>query len=161
MAHTLRVGYDRREFRVTARGDKPLRSVARSIVSAPRMLARILFANARALDESLTVGALVASGVGRVEAVPCDDAPAPRAGQRQRAALRQSRPTAPASARAAKTTQGPGRAADRDRGVNGRRPRRRRRRARGVRADGGRARVQAEGREEAACDLPRLRGLRL
>ena len=76
MAHTLRVGCDRREFRVTARGDKSLKSVARSIAKRLGCSRVSLFANARALDESLTVGALVASGVGRVEAVPCDDAPA-------------------------------------------------------------------------------------
>ena len=72
MAHTLRVGCDRREFRVTARGDKPLRSVARSIAKRLGCSRVSLFANARVLDESLTVGAVVASGVGRVEAVPCD-----------------------------------------------------------------------------------------
>ena len=76
MAHTLRVGCDRREFRVTARGDKSLKSVARSIAKRLGCSRVSLFANARALDESLTVGALVASGVGRVEAVRCDDAPA-------------------------------------------------------------------------------------
>ena len=76
MAHTLRVGCDRREFRVTARGDKSLKSVARSIAKRLGCSRVSLFANARALDESLTVGALAASGVGRVEAVRCDDAPA-------------------------------------------------------------------------------------
>ena len=76
MAHALRVGCDRREFRVTARGDKSLKSVARSIAKRLGCSRVSLFANARALDESLTVGALVASGVGRVEAVRCDDAPA-------------------------------------------------------------------------------------
>ena len=74
--HTLRVGFERREFRVTARGDKSLKSVARSIAKRLGCSRVTLFANARALDESLTVGAVVASGVGRVEAVPCDDAPA-------------------------------------------------------------------------------------
>ena len=76
MAHTLVVGCDRREFRVTARGDKSLKSVARSLAKRLGCSRVSLFANARALDESLTVGALVASGVGRVEAVRCDDAPA-------------------------------------------------------------------------------------
>ena len=84
--HTLRVGCDRREFRVTARGDKSLKSVARSIAKRLGCSRVSLFANARALDESLTVGALAASGVGRVEAMPCDDAPPPR----------QAKPTAPA-----------------------------------------------------------------
>ena len=51
MAHTLRVGCDRREFRVTARGDKPLRSVARSIAKRLGCSRVSLFANARALDE--------------------------------------------------------------------------------------------------------------
>ena len=64
MAHTLRVGCDRREFRVTARGDKPLRSVARSIAKRLGCSRVALFANARALDESLTVGALTASAPG-------------------------------------------------------------------------------------------------
>jgi hypothetical protein len=76
MAHTLRVGCGGREFRVTARGDKSLKSVAKSIAKRLGCSRVSLFANARALDESLTVGALAASGVGRVEAVPCDDAPA-------------------------------------------------------------------------------------
>ena len=76
MAHTLLVGSNGREFRVTARGDKSLKSVARSLAKRLRCSRVSLFANARALDESLTVGALVASGVGRVEAVRCDDAPA-------------------------------------------------------------------------------------
>ena len=74
MAHTLRVGYEKREFRVTARGDKSLKSVARSIAKRLGCSRLSLFANAHALDESLTVGALAASGVGRVEAVRCDDA---------------------------------------------------------------------------------------
>ncbi len=98
MAHTLRVGCDRREFRVTARGDKPLRSVARSIAKRLGCSRVSLFANARALDESLTVGALVASGVGRVEAVPCDDAPAPAPAAPAPPPLRQAEPTAPAPA---------------------------------------------------------------
>ena len=76
MAHTLLVGSNGREFRVTARGDKSLKSVARSLAKRLGCSRVSLFANARALDESLTVGALVASGVGRVEAVRCDDAPA-------------------------------------------------------------------------------------
>ena len=85
-----------------------------------------------------------------------------RAGRARAAAAAPSRANgASTRARAAKNTQGPGRAAYRDRGVNGRRPRRRRRVARGVRADRGRAQAQAQAREEAACDLPRLRGLRL
>ena len=41
MAHTLLVGCDRREFRVTARGDKSLKSVAEIHREAPRVLARI------------------------------------------------------------------------------------------------------------------------
>ena len=49
MAHTLRVGCDRREFRVTARGDKPLKSVAKSIAKRLGCSRVSLFANARAL----------------------------------------------------------------------------------------------------------------
>ena len=59
MAQTLRVGCDRREFRVTARGDKSLKSVARSIAKRLGCSRVSLFANARVLDESLTVGAVL------------------------------------------------------------------------------------------------------
>ena len=48
--HTLRVGFERREFRVTARGDKSLKSVSRSIAKRLGCSRVSLFANARALD---------------------------------------------------------------------------------------------------------------
>ena len=58
MAHTLRVGCDRREFRVTARGDKSLKSVARSIAKRLGCSRVSLFANARALDVTRETHAL-------------------------------------------------------------------------------------------------------
>merc|ERR1712091_241515 len=78
-----------------ARSDKSLKSVARSIAKRLGCSRVSLFANARALDESLTVGALAASGVGRVEAVPCDDAPAVVPAAPAPPPLRQAEPTAP------------------------------------------------------------------
>ena len=158
MAHTLRVGCDRREFRVTARGDKSLKSVARSIAKRLGCSRVSLFANARALDESLTVGALVASGVGRVEAVRCDDAPA----------------VAPAPAPAA--PEPPRRVAP-PKPPEPPRPRPPRIETAASTEDALAAAVASlaafapteaapepkppRTREEAACDLPRLRGLRL
>ena len=64
---------------MTARGDKALRSVARSLAKRLGRERVTLFANSHALDATLTVGALVASGVARVQAVPCDGRAAPAA----------------------------------------------------------------------------------